>query len=99
MMLSLREKHEYEEQIEQLNIDLIASMIECKKLNAEVLSLKAKVLHYALTSKDLAMALIQKKFNGLDIKLIQISKYSGVSYSTVANAARGFKIKHERGAK
>jgi hypothetical protein len=74
-------------------------MTECKKLNVEVLSLRSKVLHYALTGKDLAMALIEKKVNGLDIKLSQISKYSGVSYSNVANAARGFKIKHERGTK
>ena len=92
-MLSLRQKHEYEQEIEQLKIDLLASMIECKKLNIEVLSLRSKVLHYALTGKDLAMALIEKKVNGLDIKLSQISQYSGVSYSNVANTAHRLKTR------
>ncbi|QDP63223.1 MAG: hypothetical protein Unbinned1520contig1002_21 [Prokaryotic dsDNA virus sp.] len=92
-MLSLRQKHEYEQEIEQLRIDLLASMTECKNLNIQVLSLKSKILNYALSGKDLAMALIEKKVNGLDIKLSQISEYSGVSYANVANTANRLKNK------
>ena len=93
MMLSLRQKHEYEQEIEQLKIDLLDSMIACKKLSTEVLLLESKVQNYALTGKDLALALIKKKANGLDVKLSQISKYSGVSYSKVANTAHRLKTR------
>ena len=93
MMLSLRQKHEYEQEIEQLKIDLLDSMIACKKLSTEVLLLESKVQNYALTGKDLALALIKKKANGLDVKLSQISTYSGLSYSKVANTAHRLKTR------
>jgi hypothetical protein len=98
-MLSLREKHEYEEQIEQLNIDLIASMIECKKLIQRNKLLQKKVSTNVFTGEDLAVSLINERINGLKITLQEISNRSGLSYNNVRVISSQLKIKHERRAK
>jgi hypothetical protein len=98
-MMSLREKHEYEEQIEQLNIDLIASMIECKKLTQRNKLLQKKVATNVFAGEDLAVSLINERINGLKITLQEISNRSGLSYNNVRVISSQLKIKHERGTK
>ena len=99
MMLSLSEKHSYEQQIIALKADLLESRTECKRLTRRNNVLQAKVSNNVFSGEDLAVSLIEKRIAGLKITLQEISNRSGLSYNNVRNVSSRLTIRHKRGLK
>ena len=99
MMLSLSEKHSYEQQIIALQADLLDSRLECKRLTRRNNVLQTKVSDNVFSGEDLAVSLIEKRIAGLKITLQEISNRSGLSYNNVRNVSSRLTIRHKRGLK
>ena len=99
MMLSLSEKHSYEQQIIALKADLLESRTECEKLTRRNNVLQTKVSDNVFSGEDLAVSLIEKRIAGLKITLQEISNRSGLSYNNVRNVSSRLTIRHKRGLK
>ena len=99
MMLSLSEKHSYEQQIIALQVDLLDSRLECKILTRRNNVLQTKVSDNVFSGEDLAVSLIEKRIAGLKITLQEISNRSGLSYNNVRNVSSRLTIRHKRGLK
>jgi len=96
-MLSLSEKHSYEQQLTALKADLLESRTECKKLARRNNVLQAKVSSNVFSGEDLAVSLIEKRIAGLKITLQEISNRSGLSYGNVSNVSSRLTIRRKRG--
>tara|TARA_R110000744_G_scaffold378428_1_gene494568 strand:+ start:203 stop:502 length:300 start_codon:yes stop_codon:yes gene_type:complete len=96
-MLSLSEKHSYDQQIIALKADLLESRTECKRLTRRNNVLQAKVSNNVFSGEDLAVSLIEKRIAGLKITLQEISNRSGLSYNNVRNVSSRLTIRHKRG--
>ena len=97
MMLSLSEKHSYEQQIIALQVDLLDSQLECKRLARRNNVLQTKVSNNVFSGEDLAVSLIEKRIAGLKITLQEIANRSGLSYNNVRNVSSRLNTRHKRG--
>ena len=82
-ILTLKEKHEYEAEIEQLKERLRIMSANHSDVKSKYSRLRVRYDEMITTRTDSARELIKRRFNGEKMRLQEIANKSGLSYFTV----------------
>lgn len=94
-MLTLREKHEYEQEIADLKSELLLMKYSRDNYKAKLVISRCKYKEVNSTRDNIVRGLLLKRFNGEKISLQEISNISDVSYANVANLSTEFNNSHK----
>ena len=89
-MLTLREKHEYEQEIAELKAELITMSAKHSDAKSKLGMFKDKYQALITTRSDIARGLILRRFNGEKLSLQKIADKSQLTYNMVADLSTEF---------